>query len=215
MHHLRKRLTYANVMSSIAVFLLIGGGAAFAASQLPKNSVGTKQLKKNAVIGSKVKNGSLEAADFKAGQLPAGPKGEKGDTGAPGPSTAYAAFHDGAITLPTSGSPVTVATLANLPAGSYAIQAKLVADSESASEDYTECTLAAGGDNDYADDYLGTGATGDSFRAVFAMQIVHTFTSTGSAVITCHRSNSDSVAFVFEIKITAVKLGSIASNTGV
>ena len=57
----------------------------YAATVLPKNSVGPAQLKKNAVRGLKVKNGSLMAADFKAGQLPAGPKGEKGDPGAQGP----------------------------------------------------------------------------------------------------------------------------------
>jgi hypothetical protein len=59
---------------------------------LPKNSVGAAQIKAAAVTGSKVKNGSLMAADFKAGQLPAGPKGDpgaqgpKGDPGAPGAS---------------------------------------------------------------------------------------------------------------------------------
>lgn len=42
---IRKRLTYANVMSSIAVFLVLGGATALAAG-LAKNSVGTKQLKK-------------------------------------------------------------------------------------------------------------------------------------------------------------------------
>ena len=57
---------------------------------LPKGSVGTVQLKRNAVTGLKVMNGSLMAADFKAGQLPAGPQGaqgengEKGDKGDPG-----------------------------------------------------------------------------------------------------------------------------------
>ena len=50
---------------------------------LPKRSVGTPQIKKNAVTGAKVKNGTLAAADFKAGQLPTGPKG---DPGAPGPA---------------------------------------------------------------------------------------------------------------------------------
>jgi Collagen triple helix repeat (20 copies) len=51
---------------------------------LPNNSVGAVQIKKSAVTGLKVKNGSLLAADFKAGQLPAGPQGPKGDTGAQG-----------------------------------------------------------------------------------------------------------------------------------
>ena len=82
MKQIRKRLTYANVMSSLAVFLVIGGASAFAAVQLGKESVGTKQLKKNAVNSSKVKNGSLKAADFASGQLPAGATGA---TGAQGP----------------------------------------------------------------------------------------------------------------------------------
>lgn len=68
MHRIRRRLTYANVMSSIAVFIVLGG-AAFAAVKLPKNSVGTKQIKKNAVIGSKVKDGSLTGADINASTL--------------------------------------------------------------------------------------------------------------------------------------------------
>ena len=41
MKQIRKRLTYANVMSSLAVFLVLGGATAFAATQLAKNSVGT------------------------------------------------------------------------------------------------------------------------------------------------------------------------------
>jgi hypothetical protein len=68
----RPRLTYANVVSTICLFLLLGG-AAWAATALPKNSVGTPQLKNNAVSGAKVKDGSLTGADVKAstlGQVP-------------------------------------------------------------------------------------------------------------------------------------------------
>ncbi len=90
MKQIRKRLTYANVMSSLAVFLILGGATAFAAGHLGKNTVGTKQLKKNSVNSAKVKDGSLLAGDFKSGQLPQGPKGDqgpKGEKGDPGPST--------------------------------------------------------------------------------------------------------------------------------
>jgi hypothetical protein len=94
MKSVRKRLTFANVMSSIAVFLVVAGGTAFAASQLGKESVGTKQLKKEAVSLAKINKAaknSLKGATGPAGakgatgaQGPKGDKGEKGDTGAPG-----------------------------------------------------------------------------------------------------------------------------------
>jgi hypothetical protein len=84
MRQLSSKLTYANVISTLCLFLLLGGGA-YAALKLPKNSVGTKQLKKNAVTGVKVKNHSLTAQDFRAGQLPAGKEGSAGPKGEPGP----------------------------------------------------------------------------------------------------------------------------------
>jgi hypothetical protein len=90
MRKLRHQLSYANVMSSIAVFVVLGGGA-YAAATLPKNSVGSKQIKANAVTSSKVKNGSLLSSDFKPGQLRAGavgPAGPAGPTGAAGPAGA-------------------------------------------------------------------------------------------------------------------------------
>jgi hypothetical protein len=58
----RPRLSYANVMVTILVFIVLGGGA-YAAIHLPKNSVGSRQLKKNAVVSPKVKNGSLKNSD--------------------------------------------------------------------------------------------------------------------------------------------------------
>jgi len=62
---IRKRLTYANVMSSIAVFLVLGGATALAAGQLAKNSVGTKQLKKNSVTAAKIKKNAITTAKIK------------------------------------------------------------------------------------------------------------------------------------------------------
>ena len=84
---MRERLTYANVVSTLCLFILLGGGA-YAATQLPKNSVGSKQLKpgavkasditNNAVNSAKVAQGSLKPEDFAAKQLPAGPQGPPG-----------------------------------------------------------------------------------------------------------------------------------------
>jgi hypothetical protein len=56
---IRERLTYANVMVTLLAFVVLTGGAAYAATQLGKNSVGTKQLKKSSVNGAKIKNGAV------------------------------------------------------------------------------------------------------------------------------------------------------------
>jgi len=61
------------------------GGVSYAATALPKNSVGATQLRKGAVTGAKVKDRSLTAVDFRAGALPAGARGPNGDAGPQGP----------------------------------------------------------------------------------------------------------------------------------
>ena len=68
---------------AIAAFGATPLGHAATRFVLPKNSVGSGQLKKNAVTGAKIKNGTLTAAKFKKGQLPAGPapQGVGGDPG--------------------------------------------------------------------------------------------------------------------------------------
>ena len=53
------RPTYANVVSTLCLFLLLGGTSALAATQLAKNSVGAKQIKKNAVATAKIKNAAV------------------------------------------------------------------------------------------------------------------------------------------------------------
>ncbi len=76
-------LTYANVVSTLCLFIVLGGGA-FAATQLPRNSVGASQVKRGAVGSSEVRNRSLLARDFKRGQLPRGRRGATGAAGLPG-----------------------------------------------------------------------------------------------------------------------------------
>ena len=63
MKQIRQRLTYANVMSSIAVFFILGGATAFAATK-----IGANELKANSVLTGKIKNPVeswiLKACDF-------------------------------------------------------------------------------------------------------------------------------------------------------
>jgi hypothetical protein len=65
---LKIKLTYANVIATLALFLALGGGAV-AATHLGRASVGAAQLKPGAVTGAKVKDGSLTGADVVSGSL--------------------------------------------------------------------------------------------------------------------------------------------------
>jgi hypothetical protein len=82
-----RRPSPALVVACLALLVALGGTSIAAVSQLvPRNSVGTPQLKNNAVTSAKVKNRSLLRADFKAGQIPAGPTGPAGAQGPAGPA---------------------------------------------------------------------------------------------------------------------------------
>jgi len=82
-----------NAIALLALFVALGG-ASYAAVNLPKNSVGAKQIRSGAVTAkklrqgsvnsAKVKNRSLRAVDFRRGELPQGPRGVTGPTGPTG-----------------------------------------------------------------------------------------------------------------------------------
>src|SRR5215208_3145958 len=64
MQAIGRRLTYANVVSTLALFLVLAGGAAIAA-KVPKKSVGPSQLKANAVTTAKIKANSVTTRKIK------------------------------------------------------------------------------------------------------------------------------------------------------
>ena len=91
MNRLRPRFTYANVVATIALFLVLSGGAAYAATQLAKNSVGSKQLKKNSVTGAKIKHGTITGAKINLGTLGKVPSAASADHAATAASANSAA----------------------------------------------------------------------------------------------------------------------------
>ncbi len=61
---MKQRLSYANVMATLAVFLVLGGGA-YAALSLPKNSVTSKQIKKGSIKKSDLAKNSVATKQIK------------------------------------------------------------------------------------------------------------------------------------------------------
>lgn len=68
MSRLRAHLSYANVMATFAVFLALGG-VGYAAVRLPRNSVGTRQIRKAAVSAAKIRTGAVTAAKIRDGAV--------------------------------------------------------------------------------------------------------------------------------------------------
>ena len=95
----------------LALFVALGG-TGYAALNLPRNSVGSKEIRKgsvrnadiasNAVTGAKVKRRSLDGTDFKTGTLPKGAQGNQGAQGTPGAagSPAFGALLGRGVTVP-------------------------------------------------------------------------------------------------------------------
>ncbi len=105
-----RRPSAALVVASIAVFIALGG-TSYAVSQLPKNSVGTQQLKKSAVTSAKIKDGTIATVDLAAATRTAlrGQTGATGATGAqgpPGPSVGAAAMSATVTTINASSTEV-------------------------------------------------------------------------------------------------------------
>ena len=71
MKQIRKRLTYANVVSTLALVLVVGGATAIAARKVPKDSVGPHQLKTNAVTTTKIKANAMTTRKIKKNAITA------------------------------------------------------------------------------------------------------------------------------------------------
>jgi hypothetical protein len=67
--NLNSKLTYANVVATVALVIALGGASALAATHLAQNSVGPRQLRKNAVTSAKIKDGAVTGAKIKLSTL--------------------------------------------------------------------------------------------------------------------------------------------------
>lgn len=209
---MRPRLTYTNVVATLALFIALGG-ASYAALKLPKNSVGTKQLKNGAVTQKKISRAAQKAL-----------RGQTGATGASGPSgigPAFGVTRDDRfkITSTDISNPTPLATLTGLPAGSYAITARTFLHG-TGSEDLAKCRLlapanGAGQDIDEGTAFMGGEFAGDSFDAAMPLQMLHTFPSDGGTVeLACSHDHLELQAINPRIQAIRVSGVTNASVTG-
>ncbi len=63
MRELKDRLTYANVIATLALFVALGGSS-YAAVNLPRNSVGSAELKTNSVGATEIKRKAVRTSEI-------------------------------------------------------------------------------------------------------------------------------------------------------
>jgi len=173
---LRPHLTYANVVSSVCLFVVLGG-TAFAATtvitgkDVKNGSLTGKDLKNGSLTGTNVKNSSLTGTDVKDQSLsPAdfsgsvqGPKGdkgepgEKGDPGDPGVGFGFASFGGGG-SLGTQA--VAVASM-DIAGGNYVLYGNAIFTSTGADPGTVHCALGLSGTdgNEGSQNTVDAGAT--------------------------------------------------------
>ena len=99
LRRMRDRMTYANVVATLALFVALGGSS-YAALTLPKRSVGTQQLRTGAVASRAVADRSLELRDISRATRASlsGKQGVTGPQGPAGPAGASAVRYFAAVT---------------------------------------------------------------------------------------------------------------------
>ena len=183
------RLTYANVIATLALFVALGGTAAAGAhvwitgadirdrsvtgADVANGSLSARKLKVGTITGALVRDGSLRAADFDPADLqklvgpagptgpagPAGPKGDEGKTGDPGAAGIVRASATGTDAPNYVDDAVLISQ--SLPAdGGWLGWAQLDATNTSASDDNLNCGLFTSGQQlGGGGDYIPAGTT--------------------------------------------------------
>jgi hypothetical protein len=187
---MRPRPTYANVTSTLALMIALGG-TAYAGVTLGRGAVKGVNLARNSVTSPKVKDHSLLARDFARGELPAGTPGQglQGPPGAAGSARAYATVTSSGALLAARSHGVTAVTKpAGAPVGSYCITLASGIDPASAvlvaSADLGDPATSS---KDYAQ--VDTSGADCGGKPEVVTRHLSLDTSTNPATIAAHRSN--------------------------
>jgi hypothetical protein len=139
---------------------------------------------------------------------PQGPAGAQGPPGASGTSSAREVYRDEDQDLPEDVE-VTVATMANVDPGAYAVFGKTtvvtLAGGSGGSGAYTRCTLDAGGvSTDYAE------TEPKVHRATLQTHVLATFGGMGTVTLRCLHASDNGTHVARQTKIIAVRIDSVS-----
>lgn len=175
------RLTYSNVMATIAVFIALGG-TSYAVVKLPRNSVGSEQ----------VRNKSLRAEDLAPGAVSGvrGPRGPEGSQGPPGTSSVITAKEKAVMPLSlTAGGSANVVELL-VPAGRWWFIGSASAVNDGGGDQF-RCALVFGQTTGTASTVARVGVDATStFAANLALHEGRTLAATTPVRLRCHHDGT-------------------------
>ena len=162
---LKRRPSPALVISLIALFVSLGGGAyalTVTGGQVRNGSLTGKDIKRDSLSGAQIR-------ESKVGKVPRARVADRVGRRTVGQVTTQAFF--GAQKSPKgfTGDPTVIGTL-SLPAGSYIISAKVTASNTASSTLQAKCTLRAGSSEDQATATLPSGQIGGNTQAIPLLQ---------------------------------------------
>lgn len=215
MHRIiRHRPSPAMVIACTALLIaLTGTSIAAVEASVPKNSVGSAQLKSNAVVAAKIASNAVTAAKIASNAVTSAEIASNAVTNAkvqnatltaakfasgvlPASVDAFMRFLNGPIAIPIASTNLT--TLSVPQAGNYVISGK--ASVSGAVDNTATCRLTAGGDFDESQAKPGN---------TLSLLVGHNFTASGTADFACSGGLGITANF---IKISAIKVANLTNS---
>jgi hypothetical protein len=225
------RPSYANVVSSLALFVALGGTSYAAVTvtgrEVRDGSLTGRDIRNGSITSADVQNGSLRSGDLRSptgnGQIgPRGESGERGPAGATGPQGERgpsAAFSfASAADRRNVGPELTELGHLNLPAGNYVLAAKVHTDNESSTTPMdVSCFLTGpGGLLDQGEATMtGNGGPNVQDEDVITLIASAKLPSGGRLAFAC--SNTGGVGTIVEMKrvrMTATQVAVLEQTSG-
>ena len=213
MNAIRRHLSYANVVATLALFFAMSGGALAAKHYLINSTkqINPKVLKKlKGNTGARGPAGAQGLAGAQGTPGTPGKEGAQGKDGPRGPSDAYEVV----LAKSTAFAQHHTLTLSNVPAGTYVIFGKVDLVPGERKSGSIRCELTAGNDVDLTQTIftaLGSGFEGAPAR----MQLTHTFESTGEVTMSCGCESAIPSAFSTNpaARIVAIRVENLHTTT--
>jgi len=207
---MRRHLTYANVVATLALVFAMTGGALAAKHYLINSTsqINPKVLKK--LHGAKGRTGATGARGAQGLPGASGGPGAEGKQGPLGPSNAYTALNTSFVETKFPEN-VTLASV-NVPAGSYVVTGKVLAINETTARQLASCEVVTNGNEEDSSSATVEPIGGTSFngRATITLLEGVTLAAPGTVQVDCGTSNASEKMKLTEAQLSAVQVGALS-----